>query len=198
MMRTGPTRAILIATVVLVTSACEENSNVEGDRDQAPAEVGEPADAVTWGCERAITGLKMSLDPRWREEAIVVGDFGFFGMLDDFSGHRRQRRADIEVKLPITIEGHSEAVLWVPRDEQHRAGLILADVPRRGPGNSYRIEDGHPGIRFVPCPDKEWTAWTAGLALADRGEITVMVKEDSASRATPVKLGPWEVFIIHR
>lgn len=74
-----------------------------------------------------------------------------------------------------------------------RAGLILADVPRRGPADTYRLEDGHSAIRFEPCLDRKWTAWTAVLALPDRQEITLMVKEDSAAHATRVTLGPWEV-----
>jgi hypothetical protein len=91
------------------------------------------------------------------------------------------------------IEGHSGVVLWVPLDERDDAALILADVPRRGPGKSHRVEDGHPGVRFDPCKDRQWTAWTAGLALADHRKITLMVKADTASQATPVMLGPWEV-----
>ena len=197
MKRTGAIR-IIFAAVVLIAPACDESTNVDGDRDQASAEIGQPSDVAIWGCGHAITGLDKHPDPQWRDEAIVVGDFGFFGMAGDFSGHRAHRRSDIQVKLPIIIEGRSSVVLWLPRDERDRAGLILSDVPRHGPGNSYRVEDGHPGIRFEPCPDREWSAWTAGLALADRGEVTLMVQEDAASRATPVMLGPWEVQIAYR
>ena len=198
MTRTGAIRIIFAAVVlILMAPACDESTNVVGDRDRAPGEIGQPNDVAIWGCGRAITGLDKHPDPQWREEAVVVGDLGFFGMADDFFGHRAHRRSDIQVKLPIILEGRSSVVLSLPRDEQARAGLILADVPRRGPGNSYRVEDGHHGVRFEPCPDREWTAWTAGLALADRGEVTLMVKEGAASRATPVTLGPWDVQITY-
>lgn len=73
-------------------------------------------------------------------------------------------------------------MLWIPPDERDRAGLVMADVTRRGPANSHRLEDGHPGVRFEPCADREWNAWTAGLALADRRKITLMVQEDAAAR----------------
>lgn len=192
-MRTRAIRTTLVAAAVLIASACDQNASVEGDRDRVPAEIGQPSNVAIWGCDQAITGLDKYPPPRWREEAIIVDDFGLYGMAGDFYGHRPHRHSDIQVKLPITIEGHSGVVAWLPSDEQDRGGLILADVPRRGPGNSYRVEDGHPGVRFEPCRDREWTSWTAGLALADRGEVTLMVKEDTAARATPVTLGPWEV-----
>ena len=120
-----------------------------------------------------------------------MGDFGFNLTASDFSGFRRHKRADIEVKLPVTIEGHSGATVWIPRHERDRVALLLANVPRRGPGNSYRIEDGHQRIRFEPCADKRWSAWTAGLALADTRKIVLKVKVDGAPRPTRVTLGPW-------
>ena len=192
-MRTGAFRTVVIVAIALLASACDQNANVEDPRDRVPAEFNPPSDVAVWGCDRAITGLGKHPPSRWREEAIVVGDFGFFGMAGDFFGHRPHRRSDIQVKLPITIAGHSAVVLWLAPDEQDRGGLILTDVPRRGPGNSYRVEDGHSGVRFEPCSDREWSTWTAGLALADRAEITLLVKEDTAAWATPVVLGPWEV-----
>jgi hypothetical protein len=88
--------------------------------------------------------------------------------------------------------------VWVPPQERDRVALILANVPRRGPGNSYRIEDGHQGVRFEPCVDKKWTAWTAGLALADRKEIVLKVDIDGARDPTRVTLGPWASFTIAR
>jgi hypothetical protein len=184
---------ILIALLVSTASACDEDATLEAAGDRAPAELGGSSRAAVWGCDRSIPELPRHLDPRWRDEAVVVGDFGFYGMADDFTGHRPHKRADIQVKLPITLEGHSGVVLRLPRDERERGGLILADVPRRGPGNSYRVEDGYQAVRFEPCADRDWTAWTAGLALAARGKITRMVKEDGAARAAPVTLGPWDV-----
>jgi hypothetical protein len=189
----GPARFILVAVFVLTASACDESANLEGARDREPGETGPPSDAALWGCKRSIPELPKHLDPRWREEAIVVGDFGFYGMAGDFAGHRPHGRSDIQVKLPITIEGNTGVVVWLPRDEYERGSLIMSDVPRRGPGNSYRVEDGHRAVRFEACSHREWTGWTAGLALADRREIALMVKEDTAARATPVVLGPWEV-----
>ena len=190
---------ILLGATVSSALACDERAPLDRVRDRAPAAELPASDVATWGCDQSITGLPKRWpggDPRWREEAIVVGDFGFFGMADDFYGHRRHRRSDIQVKLPITIEGHTDALVWIPPDERHRAALILADVPRRGPGDSHRLEDGHSGIRFEPCLDREWTAWTAGLALADRRAISVRVKEETAARATTVTLGPWEVELV--
>jgi hypothetical protein len=82
--------------------------------------------------------------------------------------------------------------VWIPLADRDRIGLILADVPRRGAGNSYRVEDGHLGVRFEPCADQKWTAWTAGLALADRREIVLMVRVEGAQQPERVPLGPWE------
>jgi hypothetical protein len=96
------------------------------------------------------------------------------------------------LKLPVIIEGHSEATAWIPLGDRDRVALTLADVPRRGPGNSYRVEDGHLGVRFEPCTDQEWTIWTAGLALADRREIVLMVKVEGAQQPERVLMGPWE------
>jgi hypothetical protein len=124
-----------------------------------------------------------------------VGDFGFNVTEEDFSAFRPHERADLQFKLPVTIEGHSGATVWIPEHARARVALILADVPRRGPGNSYRIEDGHPAVRFEPCPDKSWSSWTAGLALADRREIVLNVEVDGA-RPTSVTLGPWTVLAI--
>jgi hypothetical protein len=139
------------------------------------------------------TGFDEPLDPLWREEATVVGDFAFGVTDDDFPAWRPHEKADFQFKLPIMIEGHLRATVWVPRSERDRVGLIVADVPRRGVRNSYRVEDGHLGVGFEPCAEKEWTAWTAGLALADRRHIVLMVRVDDARRPERVPLGPWEV-----
>jgi hypothetical protein len=193
------TRLLLLATVVLVAPACDESTGRRSDQNRSARAVSdEPLNVVVWGCDQAIPELEEHLDPRWREEAPVVGDFGFNLTTGDFSGFRRHKRADIEVKLPITIEGHSGATVWVPRHEQDRVALILANVPRRGQGNSYRIEDGHQGIRFEPCANKEWSAWTAGLALADRKEIVLKVKVDGARHPARVTLGPWASYTRER
>jgi hypothetical protein len=120
----------------------------------------------------------------------MVGDFGFYVTQEDFSAFRPHERADLQFKLPVIIEGHFAATVWIPRPERDRAALVLADVPRRGPGNSYRIEDGHHTVRFEPCLDKDWSSWTAGLALADRREIRLNVQVDGARRPTTVTLGP--------
>lgn len=186
-------RITLVAACILVGGACDESPTLDGGRDHGRADVGPPSDVVIWGCDKVIPDLREHSPPGWREEAIVVGDFGFYGMAGDFHGFRPHERSDIQVKVPIAIEGHSPVVLWLPSDDRDRAGLIMADAKRRGPANSYRLEDGHRGVRFEPCADREWNAWTAGLALADRRKITVMVQEDAAARATPVTLGPWEV-----
>jgi hypothetical protein len=184
-------RQILAAGIVLV-SACDVSVGEGGDRasrGQDEAEV--PPSVVTWGCRQRIPSNIDALDPRWREEATVVGDFGFGATEGDFSAFRPHERADLQVKLPVIIEGHSGATVWIPLAQRDRVALILADVPRRGPGNSYRIEDGHQAVRFEPCVDKKWSAWTAGLALADREEIVLNVKVDGASRPARVTLGPW-------
>lgn len=190
--RTSVARALLLAAVVLIAAACDPPRSEEGDQDGTRAESHELPNAVTWGCEHAIPSKVDTLDPRWRQESTVVGDFGFFGLTaGDFSGFRPHKRADIQVKLPVTIEGHSGATVWIPRRERDRVGLILSDVSRRGPGNSYRIEDGHQEVRFEPCSDKNWSAWIAGLALADRKEIVLSVNVDGAQQATHVTLGPF-------
>ena len=192
-MRIRAIRIALAAAFVLTGVACDENRGLEDGHDRVRAEVDPPSDVAVWGCDKVIPELREQSPPGWREESIVVGDFGFYGMAGDFHGFRPHERSDIQVKVPIAIEGRSPVVLWVPPDERDRAGLIMADIPRRGPANSYRLQDGHRGVRFEPCAGREWNAWTAALALADRREITLMVKEDGAARATPVTLGPWEV-----
>jgi hypothetical protein len=195
MIPTGVARTVLLAAIVLIAPACDESTGKRSDQSRpAHAQRDEPSNVVIWGCAHAIPELNERLDPRWRQEATVVGDFGFGLTAGDFSGFRRHQRADIEVKLPVIIEGHSGATVWIPRGERDRVGLILADVPRRGPGNSYRVEDGHPAVRFEPCADKEWSAWTAGLALADRREIVLMVKLDDAGPSVRLPLGPWASF----
>jgi hypothetical protein len=194
MMRTKAAGELLLAAAVLIAAACDPPRGEGGDHSRRARDRSDvPANVVIWGCERAIPSNVETLDPRWREESIVVGDLGFNLTADDFSGFRRHKRATIEVKLPITIEGHSGATVWVPRHERDRVALALANVPRRGPGNSYRIEDAHHGIHFEPCTDKKWSAWTAGLILADRKEIVLEVRVDGAPRPTRVTLGPWEV-----
>jgi hypothetical protein len=189
---TGKARKVLLAAVLLIAPACDESTGRRSDQNRpARGESDEPSNVVIWGCDHAIPELDEDLNPRWRKESTVVGDFGFGLTAGDFSGFRRHKRADIEVKLPVIIEGQSSVTVWIPRWERDLVALILADVPRRGPGNSYRIEDGHLGIRFEPCADKEWSAWTAGLALADRRESVLMVKVDDARRPVRVPLGPW-------
>jgi hypothetical protein len=191
-------RTVLFAAVALITSGCDV-FGAEGSGRPARTGSDVPSGVAIWGCERAIDSKVDELDPHWRQESTVVGDLGFDLTPGDFSGFRRHERADIEVKLPVTIEGHAGATVWVPRHERDRVALILADVPRRGPGNSYRIEDGHQGVRFQPCRNRTWSGWTAGLALADRREIVLNVKVDGAPRPTRVSLGPWESFTIdHR
>lgn len=195
MIPTGVARTVLLAAIVLIAPACDESTGKRSDQNRpAHDQRDEPSNVVIWGCAQAIPELNEHLDPRWRQEATVVGDFGFGLTAGNFSGFRRHQRADIEVKLPVIIEGHSGATVWIPRGERDRVGLILADVPRRGPGNSYRVEDGHPAVRFEPCADKEWSAWTAGLALADRREIVLMMKLDDAGPSVRVPLGPWASF----
>jgi hypothetical protein len=190
-------RTLLLAAVVLIAPACDA-FRTEGGQNDRRARAGRdvPSRVAVWGCKQAITTKAEELDPRWREESTVVGDFGFNVTAADHSGVRRHRRADIEVKLPIIIDGHSGATVWVPHHDRHRVALILADVPRRGPGNSYRIADGHHAVRFEPCTERKWSAWTAGLALADRREIVLEVEVDGERGPTLVPLGPWESFTI--
>jgi hypothetical protein len=197
MIRTSVARLVPLFVVVLITSGCDVFWGEGSGRSGRPGSDA-PSSIAIWGCERTIDS-NGELAPDWRQESTFVGDLGFDLSPGDFSGFRRHERADIEVKLPVTIEGHAGATVWVPRHERDRVGLILADVPRRGPGNSYRIKDGHQAVRFEPCVNQEWSAWTAGLALADRRLIVLMVRVDGAPRPTRVSLGPWESFTIdHR
>jgi hypothetical protein len=193
MLRTARTRLILLSlTSVLLASACEPAGDT-GRGDAAPAG-SKPSDVTIWGCEHAIRGVG-GPNSAWRADSTVVGDFGF---PDDFSGMRRHEDADVEVKLPVVIEGHTAVTVLVPPHERERVALILSDVPRLGPRNSYRIEDGYHAVRFEPCINKGWTWWTAGLALADRGETLLDVKPDRARRPTGVTLGPWDVYTLDR
>ena len=192
-MRSARTRLILLSlTSVLLASACELAR--DADRGGAGRPGSEPSDITVWGCEHAIRGVG-PLNPAWRAEATVVGDFGF---PDDFSGMRRHEDADVEVKLPVVIEGDTAVTVRVPPHERERVALILSDVPRLGPGNSYRIEDGYHAVRFEPCINKGWTWWTAGLALADRRETLLDVMSGREQRPTRVTLGPWEVYTLDR
>jgi hypothetical protein len=192
MVRTGVVRMLVFISVVLTPLACDPPEGEGGDHDRsARTESDGPTSTVIWGCEYAIPSKVDKLDPRWREDSIVVGDLGF--EVDNFthSAWRPHEEADLQFKLPVVIEGHSGTTVWVPDHERDRVALILSDVPRRGPGNTYRVEDGHQGVRFEPCADKEWSAWVAGLALADRRESVLNVKVDGAPRPTRVSLGPW-------
>ena len=192
--RTGAAGTLLLAAVILTVPACDSSDEEDGDDARRGRDEGVPANVVTWGCEQRIPSSVETLDPGWRAESTVVGDLGF-GLKGarDFSAFRPHKRADLQVKLPVTIEGHTGATVWIPSSERKRLALILADVPRLGPGNSYRIEDGHQAVRFVPCLDKSWSAWTAGLALADRREIVLNVMVDGAASPTQVTLGPWRL-----
>jgi hypothetical protein len=178
---------VLLVAVIVMASACDAPVSKGDGRDDSAV----PSKVVLWGCEQRILSKVETLDPRWRQESTIVGDFGFNVTEGDFRAFRPHERADLQFKLPVTIEGHSGATVWIPLHERQRVALILADVPRRGPGNSYRIQDGHVAVRFEPCVDKSWSSWTAGLALADLREIVLNVKEDGAQRPTPVTLGPW-------
>jgi hypothetical protein len=195
--KTARTRLILLwLTSVLMTSACETSGGGDGDPGGAARAGSEPSGVTIWGCEHAIRTRVGRLNSGWRAEATVVGDLGFLVTGDDLSGLRRHENADIEVKLPVVIEGDTAVTVWVPPHGRQRVALILGDVPRLGPGDSYRIEEGHHAVRFEPCINEEWTAWTAGLALADRGETLLDVKSDRAQRPTGVTLGPWEVYTL--
>jgi hypothetical protein len=183
---------LVFTAVVLSPPACNPSLAERRDHNRsARTEGDEPPSTVIWGCEYAIPSQVNKLDPRWREGSIVVGDLGFD--VDNFthSAWRPDEEADLQFKLSVVIEGHSGATVRVPDRERDRVALILSDVPRRGPRNTYRVEDGHQGVRFEPCADQEWSAWVAGLALADRRESTLNVRVDGARRPTRVILGPW-------
>lgn len=193
MIRSRAARMLLLAGV-LVAPACDPSKDrTAGDARPSQADGEVPSDVVAWGCERAIPSRRDELDPRWRENATLVGDFGFNVTPDDFSAWRPHRHADLQFKLPVTIESHSPTTVWIPRQEWDRVSLILSDVPRRGPGNSYRVEDGHRAIRFEPCAEREWSGWVAGLALSDPRRLDLMVQAVDAPRPVRVTLGPWAI-----
>jgi hypothetical protein len=190
---------MLLLAGVLVAQACDPSQDQGAADVRRPKADGEvPSDVVVWGCERAIPSKREELDPRWREDATLVGDFGFNVTADDFSAWRPHPHADLQVKLPVTVEGHSPTMVWVPRQEWDRVSLILSDVPRRGPGKSYRVEDGHRAVRFEPCADREWSGWVAGLALTDPREIVLMVEVADSPQPMRVTLGPWATHTIER
>jgi hypothetical protein len=87
-------------------------------------------------------------------------------------------------------KAHSGVTIWVPRHERDRVALILSVVRRRGPGNSYRVEDGLQRVSFEPCAGKNWSAWTAGLALADTRGVVLNVTVDGAPGPERVAMGP--------
>jgi hypothetical protein len=187
--RAGGARTLL-ATVLVMAPACDAGGDGL-DRDRRPQAEGDaPSSAVDWGCEHVIPSRVDELDPRWRERATVEVDQTWVG-LDAVSAWRPHKEADIAVKLPVTIEGHAGVTVRVPPHERQRVALILSDVPRRGPGNSYRVEDGHQAVRFTPCADRKWSAWVSGLALADPQEIVLNLRVDGAPKPTLVTLGPW-------
>jgi hypothetical protein len=191
-----PARAgrMLLLAGVLFTPACDPSDDRGAGDVPRPQTVGEiPSEVVVWGCDRRVLSNRPELNPRWREESTLVGDFGFNVTADDFVAWRPHRHADLQFKLPVTIEGHSPTTVWIPPQEWDRVSLILSDVPRRGPGNSYRVEDGHRAIRFQPCSDTEWTGWVAGLALTDPREIVLMVEVAGSPQPTRVTLGPWAI-----
>jgi hypothetical protein len=192
LVRTRVVRLHVFTAAVLSLAACDSSMGDNDERHRGVrTESDQPPKTVMWGCQHTIAGKVTELDPQWREDSIVVGDFGF--NVNNFKHHAWQphEKADLQFKLPVIIEGHSSATVWIPDGERERVALILSNVPRRGPKNSYRVEDGHQAVSFNPCADKEWSAWVAGLALADRRESVLKVKADDAPRSTRIILGPW-------
>jgi hypothetical protein len=120
--RSGRVFALLL--IVLVTApACQAPWDSSGaGRRPATASADELLSAVIWGCEQAIPSTVKTLDPSWREEAIVVGDLGF-DETSGSSGYRCHEDAAIEVKLPILFEGHVARVTTNP--------LSLVPFPRQ-------------------------------------------------------------------
>lgn len=190
MIRAGVPRTLLLAAVVSIAPAYEASRNERGDREsQVQHENNEPSVVPVAGCESAIVG---NADPRWRERSTVVRDLGFYGPGRDFrkSAHRFDiKGADLVTKLPVIIEGTSAATVWVPRDELDQVALHFGDGVAPSADDSYRVEDGHPKIRFEPCVDKKRTGWPGGLILFDRREIVLRVQMDGASRPATVTLG---------
>jgi hypothetical protein len=88
-----------------MASSCQTPGGQGGDPGDSARAGREPSAVAVWGCEHAIRTTTDRLDPAWREEATVEGDLGFLVTEDDFSGLRRHENADIEVKLPVVIEG---------------------------------------------------------------------------------------------
>ena len=193
MILTTRVQAMVLAAALMSGPACEPSDGTRHGPDR-PGQLGShaPSDVRLWGCDRSIRRLPDRPDRAFLASATLVGDLGFGATADDLSVWRPHEDADFQFKLPIFIEGDAGATVRISRSQQGRVGLILADVPRRGPGNSYRVEDAYLGVRFEPCSDQAWTAWTGGLALADRHEIVLMVKVDGTEQPNRVVLGPWE------
>jgi hypothetical protein len=185
-------RMVLLAGALLAPACDTFDDQGAGDVPR-PQAAGEIPDVVVWGCERTVPSNRRELDPGWREETTLVGDFGFNVTAADFAAWRPHRYADLQFKLPVTIEGHSPTTVWIPTQEWHRVSLILSDVPRQGPGNSYRVEDGYRAVRFQPCADRHWSGWVAGLALTDPREVVLIVEVAGSPQPTPVTLGPWAI-----
>jgi hypothetical protein len=111
--RTKVARQILAAGIVMA-SACDASVGEGGDRaSRGQDEADVPSSVVTWGCQQRIPSNMDALDPRWREEATVVG-VRLRWTEGDFSAFRPHERADLQVKLPVIIEGHSGATVWIP------------------------------------------------------------------------------------
>jgi hypothetical protein len=181
-----------LPSILIFAYACD----LSGDAESANRlESRPPADIVVWGCESAIPSKVDTLDPRWRDQTVGVGDFLLDRTATLEAAWRRHPRADLELKLPVTIEGHSGATVWITPHERERVGLLLGDVPRRGPGNSYQIKDGYEAVRFEPCIDRKWTSWTAGLALADRRQVVVVVQVEGAPHPESVTIGARAVLV---
>ncbi len=88
-------RTLFLVAIAFIAPACDPIRSGEGDLARRQrAESDEFANALTWGCEQAVSSKVDKLDPRWREEATVVGDFGFGVTVGDFSGFRPHKRAD--------------------------------------------------------------------------------------------------------
>ena len=140
-------------------------------------------------CEHQITGTGPE-DPRWRDEAVVVGPLAFVGLasLDTRKWSSLDRPLDGEyeaVKVPATVEAGATVTVLVPEAETSNLSLLY-EFPLPSSA-TFRVEDGYRAVTFQACPGED-TTWAGGFVVAGRRCATIDVYVDDLDQPIRVPM----------